>query len=141
MNVVCPNSSCNAQYDIDPARIPTGKKGFKCAQCGGFIPVNIDAAHVISDSHVTESAGTPKSLVIILMVALLMIAGGAGFFYYQLQIINQGGLLVEGQPVNISNERMIELKDRLRQIQQQTASTKEGETEKTLSEDPAPGKI
>lgn len=116
MNVVCPDASCNAQYDIDPAQIPAGKKGFKCAQCGGFVPVDTEAASS-SSTQATDGEGTPKSLIIILAVALLMIAGGAGFFYYQLQIINQGGLLVDGQTASFSNDRMIELKEKLRQNQ------------------------
>lgn len=139
MNVVCP--SCNAQYDIDPAQIPAGKKGFKCAQCGSFVPVDTEAASAVNGSTMQgiEDSGTPKSLIIILVVALLMIAGGAGFFYYQLQIINQGGLLVEGQSVHISNERMIELKEKLRQ--QQLQNKPEEQTDKSPPEMPAPGKI
>ncbi len=126
MRVVCPNIECKAEYDIEPQQIPIGKTGFKCAQCAGFVPV--DRVTDRTDAHtLAPSQGTPKSLVIILVVALLMIVGGAGFFYYQLQLINQGSLVMQNHHnVSLSAERLSQLKEKLHtkeQAQENNADT------------------
>ncbi len=127
MIVVCPNPDCKARYDLEPEQIPSSKKGFKCAQCEGFVPVDLEAVLKAQNDLLNGGQqGTPKSLIIILALALLMIIGGAGFFYYQLQLINQGSLVVEGsaQPIQyISSDRMAELQEKIRQSRAQPPVT------------------
>ncbi|MDM8547230.1 zinc-ribbon domain-containing protein [Candidatus Venteria ishoeyi] len=122
MQVQCPD--CQAQYSIDPAQIPAGKTGFKCKQCGGFVPVltgelqneNSQPSEAVpiqgGQTLKKEKKGLSKTFMLTMVTILLLFIGSGVFFYLQLQNIGQGGLGY--QTTSLDQTRMQELSEKIR---------------------------
>ncbi|MCP4701216.1 MAG: hypothetical protein GY862_30830 [Gammaproteobacteria bacterium] len=107
MIFTCPD--CKKEYDIDPAKVPPGKKGFKCNACGAT--VSLDAALQATPAQ-AEKKGNSKAFIFILVIVLLSGGAAFGYLYMEFKAINESGIAIGSNQAS-SEERLKELKEQV----------------------------